>query len=119
MINTYEFNYDFYQASCTIEIDTEKFTVKMAKETLTFFVWDYDKEANPIDEVAKKYAMLVIEKATQGYSLYDIRNRQFEGFFSMDGKDGIKLIECESIEFDEEKLTVKKSVGKKEKDLKE
>jgi len=108
MINIYEFNYDFYKASCTIEIDREIFTEELAKETLTFFSWNYDKNADPIDEVAKKYAMLVIEKATEGFGIDELRKHQFEGFVELDGTNGIKLLEVEGVEFDEEDLSMEK-----------
>jgi len=108
MTEIYEFNYDFYKASCEIEIDREKFTKELANETLTFFSWYYDKNADPIDEVLKKYAMLAIEKASEGYSISELQNHQFEGFADMDGSLGIKLLSVESFEFDEEDLTMTK-----------
>jgi len=110
MINIYDFNYDSYRASCKIEIDTEKFTEKQANETLTFFSWDYDKESNPIDEVAKKYAILIIEKSTEGYSISDIKRKNFEGFYRLTGESGIKLLEVDGFEFEESDLSFKKSV---------
>jgi len=108
MINIYDFNYDFYKAGCKIEIDREKFTEEIANETLTFFSWDYNKSADPIDEVVKKYAMLVIEKATDGYSITELRNHQFEGFVNLDGSLGIMLLEVEAFEFVEEDLSITK-----------
>ena len=104
----YEFSYDFYAASCKIEVDTEKFTEKMANDTLTFFSWNYDKEANPIDEVMKKYAMMIIQEATTGSFLSDLQNKEIEGFYKLNGENGIKLLEVEEFEFDEEDLTFKK-----------
>jgi len=109
MKTIYNINYDFYKAFCKIEIDREKFTEKKAKDTLTFFSWDYDEDADPIDEAAKKYAMLAIEKATEGYSLFDLREKEFEGFYKMNGKEGILLVEVDAFEFNEELLDVIKN----------
>ena len=108
MKTIYKFNYDFYKASCEIEVDRSKFTEKLANETLTFFRWDYDVNLDPIDEVLKKYAMLVIEKATEGYSLTELKTKQFEGFVTLDGTSGLILLDVESFEFDEEDLRIEK-----------
>ena len=112
MIKIYEFNYDD-NATCTFEVDLDKFTPKMAMDTLDFFTWEYpyEKHRDPIDEVMKKYAMLVFEKSSR-YFFEDIKNTQFEGYYRMNGKDGILLKSVDDFEFDEGMLNVKISVKK-------
>lgn len=57
MIRHYNFNYDIYEAEVDFKVDTDIFKEESAKELLEFFTWDYDTEANPIDELMKKYAI--------------------------------------------------------------
>ncbi len=103
----YIFDYDFGKARCEIAVDEKLFTKEKANDTLSFFSWNYDKDADPIDEVVKKYALLAIEKATQGYDIISLREKSFEGFYPMNGEYGIKLLEVEGIEIDEDKLELK------------
>ena len=99
----YKFNYDYFSAECEFEVDLSKFTKEKAQATLDFFSWDYDIEANPIDEVLKKYAILVLEKSNQ-YLISHVKTHQFEGFCVMDGSEGIKLTTVVEYEFDIEQL---------------
>ena len=71
----YNFTYD-YNAECEFHIDLEKFTKEKAQATLDFFSWDYNEDADPIEEVLKKYAILVFEKASQ-YFISHIKTGQF------------------------------------------
>ncbi len=103
----YFFDYDYGKASCEIEVNENLFTEEKANDTLSFFSWDYDKDADPVDEVVKKYALLSIEKATEGYSLYSLQEKQFEGFYQMNGKHGIKLVDVEGVEIDDYYLQLK------------
>lgn len=64
MIRHYTFNYNTYDAEACFKVDTEKFKAEDAKLLLEFFTWDYDKEADPIDELMKKYAIKAIWIAT-------------------------------------------------------
>lgn len=110
MTKTYHFDYDYLEAEARFEIDTDKFTAELAKETLEFFTWQYDKEADPVDEVMKKYAMEAIRIATfNNYNAFgvtsDFKNK--EGFAPIDGSKGIKLMMVSAYEFDEEKLEMK------------
>lgn len=109
MIKTYTFNYDLWEAKAVFEVDTEKFTEKMATPTLEFFTWDYDKDENPVDEVMKKYALRVIELATfnnfNAQGVISLFKRQ-EGYTLLDGSTGLKLISVEGYEFSESSLEV-------------
>lgn len=107
MIKKYDFNYDCYGAMVSFSVDTTKFTAEMAKATLEFFTWDYDREVDPVDEVMKKYALLAIRIATcENYNTYGVmcefNNR--EGYGPVDGSIGIILISVTGYEFDEDNL---------------
>jgi hypothetical protein len=109
MIKHYTFDYDLNEAQACFKVDTNKFTKEIAQENIDFFLWDYDKEADPIDEVMKKYAMEVIKVAsTYNYNLYGIKREfeQNEGFVRLDGSLGIELNFVSAYEFDDEKLEV-------------
>lgn len=101
--------YGHHEASVTFEVDTEKFTPEMANQTLTFFSWNYDKEAEPVDEVLKKYAIQAIEFATFNRHnelgvISDFENA--EGYYEVDGTFGIKLVEIAGYEFEDDNLTM-------------
>lgn len=107
MKKTYDFEYGFCDADVTFEVDTKIFTKEHANDTLQFFSWDYDKKADPIDEVMKKYALTAIKEATIGnlntmgvISKFD----NMEGFMKVDGSSGIELIVVSGYEFDEDDL---------------
>ena len=110
MIKKYDFNYDFHKASCEFEVDLDKFTDEHAKSTLTFFLWDYDEEENPIDEVMKKYAMECIRVATfnncNKFGVIDEFNNK-EGFGKLNGEIGVTLTYIEGLEFDDNDLDMK------------
>lgn len=109
MKKTYDFNYDFHEATAKFEVDTEIFTDDMAKATLEFFCWDYDEEADPVDEVLKKYTIEAIREATDNnHNTYGVIQdfKRKEGFAPVDGSTGIKLLDVRLYEFDESKLTV-------------
>lgn len=103
----YDFNYDFFKAQVRLEVDLETFTVEMANETLTFFHWDYDEEADPIDEVMKKYAMAIIRHTVEKnfHSVSSIKSDfSEEGFGPVDGTIGITLISFDGFELNENDL---------------
>jgi len=105
----YEFNYDFNKAECEFEV-TEKYTEEMALATLTFFSWDYDKEANPIDEAMKKIALQCIKESTaENWNEYGVIEafKNMEGFPLIDGSIGIKLTHVSGIEIEDEELEMK------------
>lgn len=109
MIKHYTFNYNIYEAEATFKVDTEKFTAEIANETLTFFTWDYDKEADPIDEVMKKYAMEAIRIATfNNYNEYGVKSEfnQLEGYCKVDGSMGVELMSVEGYDFDDDALSM-------------
>lgn len=101
---TYKFNYDFYKAQASFEVDLEKFTPELAYETLTFFSWDYDHEADPIHEVMKKYALHVLRIGGNSSKEEIITDWNEEGFAPLDGSMGILLREFDGFEFDEDEL---------------
>jgi hypothetical protein len=110
----YKFNYDYYSAMCKIEVDLDVFTAEMAKSTLEFYSWDYDEEADPIDEVMKKYAMAIIKEATRrGLDDADFVKVYFdeEGFGKVDGSIGVLLTEIESYDFDIDNLEMEVKNG--------
>jgi len=103
---TYEFNYGFNDAEVVFKIDADKFR-DTAQQTLGFFSWDYDKDADPVDEAAKKYAMASIRSATfSNYNEYGVKKdfEEMEGFAPVDGSYGIELIRVSGYEFDEDDL---------------
>lgn len=108
MIRHYKFNYDLHEAEVCFKVDTSKFNTEMAQANLDFFLWDYDKEADPIDEVMKKYAMEAIRIATtKNYNRYGVQKEfeNLEGFLRVDGIDsGIELKLIRAYEFDDDKL---------------
>lgn len=109
MIKIYEFDYACREASATFEIDLDVFTPDMAKEALSFFSWDYDKNADPIDEMMKKYAIEAIKIATfNNYNEIGVRSEinELEGFCPVDGTRGITLTDVLGYEFDEDSLSV-------------
>lgn len=110
MIKLYKFNYDD-NASCEFEVNTDKFTKEKALDTLAFFSWNYDKDNDPVDEVMKKYAILVFEK-TSLYWFDQLQEKEFEGFYKMNGSEGILLKEVTDYEFNEDLLSVKITVRK-------
>jgi hypothetical protein len=109
MIKNYTFNYNIYEAEACFKVDTEKFDVEMANATLEFFTWDYDKDADPIDEVMKKYALEAIRIATfNNYNLNGVIDEFMnnEGYASVDGSMGISLNVVSGYEFDEDALSM-------------
>lgn len=110
MIKSYSFNYNMNDAEVTFYVDTEMYTPEMAKTTLEFFLWDYDSDADPVDEVMKKYAIEAIRIASvNNYNksgvLLEFMNN--EGYHKVDGSAGIILVSVSEFEFDERDLEVK------------
>jgi len=96
-----------YEAEACFKVDTDKFTKEHAKATLEFFTWNYDKQADPIDEVMKKYAMEAIRIATfNNYKVYGVKEafNNNEGFYKVDGSCGIELNVVSGYEFNEDAL---------------
>lgn len=110
MIKNYTFVYELHEAEVSFLLDTELFTKEMAKSNLDFFIWDYDKEADPIDEIMKKYAMKAIIASSRGYmnNVYSIKQEfdNCEGFCKVDGSVGITLTSISAYEFNEDNLTM-------------
>ena len=107
MIKHYTFNYNQYEAEACFKVDTERFKPEDAKLLLEFYCWRYDKDADPIDELMKKYAITAIRIATgensneQGVMSWFAEQ---EGLIAIDGSQGVELNLISSYEFDEEDL---------------
>ena len=109
MIKYYTFNYDNNEAQVCFKVDTEKFTEELTYATLDFFIWDYDKDNDPIDEVMKKYAIQAIRIATfNNRNLYGVKEafNELDGFAKVDGTMGIELNMISHYEFDEDKFDI-------------
>ncbi len=107
MIRHYTFNYNAYEAEVCFKVDTEKFTESNARLLLDFFTWDYDKEADPIDELMKKYAIKAILIATADNCNEEGVKSWFaeqEGFIAIDGSRGVEINLVSAYEFDEDAL---------------
>lgn len=89
--------YSYGRGLVEFEVDPEKFTNEHAQETLDFFSWNYDKEGDPIEEVVKKYALEVFRIGADDSPNGIIRSWNQEGFAPIDGSEGIKLTDYESI----------------------
>ncbi len=110
MIRHYTFNYNFYEAEACFKVDTEKFKSEDAKLLLEFFSWDYDEEADPIDELMKKYAIQAIRVATfKNYKKEGVKSwfAEQEGFIAIDGSKGVELNLVSAYEFNEDDLDMK------------
>ncbi|MCH8567597.1 MAG: DUF2528 family protein [Balneolales bacterium] len=106
MIKKFHCNYDMYEANVLLEVDTDKFTPEVANEVLTFWTWDYDKENDPVEECLKKICLEVIRVATaNNYNehgvISDFENK--EGWYRLNGEDGVKLMRVDAYEFSEDK----------------
>ena len=101
MSRKYKIEFTELSLEMEIEVDTDVFTVDRALDTLEFFSWYYDEEGDLIDEVVKKYAAAILRVGSEySYNAYGIReNFKEEGFASVDGSYGIKLIEYDPIDF--------------------
>lgn len=108
-IKIYEYIYDCREAYVKFKIDTKKITPDKAQALLDFFIWSYDLDAPPLDEIMKKYAIKAIEIATfESYNEYGVKCwfEETEGFIPLDGSHGIELINVIPYEFDENSLNI-------------
>lgn len=96
-------------AECIIEVDFNKFTEEMARETLEFFVWDYDRDGDPFEEFLKKLAIEIFKIGFAGnLSEYGVTEefKENEGWPKLNSKSGLKLVYLQNFEFDEDNLTM-------------
>lgn len=96
------FRYDL--ADAVFLVDLELFTPEMAKETLTFFYWDYDHEEDPVVEVLKKYALRVFLVGFGTGHKEVVRKWDEEGFAPIDGSLGVELVDFSDYQFLEDNL---------------
>ena len=109
MIKTYEFTYNHYEGEAVFRVDTDKFKPEDAQVLLDFFTWKYDEDADPIDELMKKYAMQAIMTATSNsWNEQGVKKwfEEEEGMIAVDGSQGVELISVEGYEFNEDRLHV-------------
>lgn len=106
MIRKYKIEYGFMDWECTLEINETIFTPELLKEALDFFVWDYDKTNNLYEEYAKKIAKQVI-LLSMTWNEEGIIDEfiEMEGFPPLDGSMGVKLIRCDTFEFDDDEFS--------------
>lgn len=107
----YDYDYNFLEASAVFTVDTDILTVENAKMMLEFFIWEYDKEGDIIEELMKKYAMQAIKVATaESFNTYGVKSwfEESEGFLALDGSQGIELISVTEYEFDDADLQLTK-----------
>jgi len=107
MIKTFKYEYGSWDAYCELTIDTEKFKKEDAEILLGFFIWDYDENADPVDEYMKKIAMQCIKVATfKGINKDGVIDefKEMEGWPHLDGTNGITLVSVTAYEFDESSL---------------
>lgn len=112
MKNKYTLNYNYGDAEITFEVDRELFTAEKANIILEFFCWDYDKQADPVEEVLKKYALECFKRSAR--ALFDpgeFLKKEFEdleGYCKIDGSEGLELISIEQYEFNEDNIYLQK-----------
>lgn len=103
-IKKYTIEYDNWE--CVIQFNTEKFTEALLNECLNFFVWQYDKKGDLYAEYAKKLAKQVLHLSMDYNKQGIINNFDEEGFPSLKGKDGVKLVSCDTWTFEDDFFTL-------------
>lgn len=94
MIKEYTIDYDYGEATAVFDVDLEKFTPEIARATLDFFVWEYDKDNDPVEEAVLKYGISAIRVAMQNCCGVFGVVQEFhskEGYAPLDGSLGITL----------------------------
>lgn len=109
----YQFNYDYYSAGADFTVDVDEFGEENARVLLDFFLWEYDTDGDPVDELMKKYALQAIRVATaEDLNVEGVREWFYnaEGFPPVDGTVGITLDSVEPYTFEESDLAMNKSL---------
>lgn len=109
MIRTYEYEYNWGEASVTLEFDDKIIVKKLTKELYKFYHWDKSNEPDGdlLDRLAYQYAKVAIRFATlNGHNTTGVLSdfKEAEGFVQMDGKFGYKLVNVEGINLSEIEL---------------
>ncbi len=99
MKKIYYFNYDYYKAKVRLLIDTSVFTQEHAQAILDFLMLEYDKNGDPIDEIAKEYALDAIWFGAK-------TNHHLEGIkqYFKETYEGIDLLFFSSFKFNDQDL---------------
>lgn len=108
-IKKYTYDYNWGDASATIEIDTDKITAEECTSLLDFFSWNWDHD-EPYDELGRLYCMAAIRLATEKDHNLNGVLRDFEteeGFPVLDGTYGIKLLAVSGIDLTDLELELK------------
>lgn len=111
-IKQYDFNYDTYSSRVVYHVDHGQFTEQKAALLLDVLDIEGDEEISPVELILKKYAIVIIELAvSEQLSKEGVIEAvtNVEGFIALDGSQGVKLIELETYEFDENLLDLKKT----------
>jgi len=102
MIKKYKYEYNFGDASATLEIDINKLDKEGCNILLQFFSWDYDVELCPYDELGRLYCLQAMEFATcNSHNIHGVINdfKQSEGFLEVNGSHGVTLVDVQGIDF--------------------
>lgn len=102
-----KFEYGFLDGSVTLELNRELFTEELAKEVLDFSSWEKDENNDVVTEACRKIAyILFVFASLNRYTLQGVLNNQdeLEGIPLLDGSVGIKLINIDVFEFDEDEF---------------
>jgi len=97
MKTRYKLSYE-WQAEMIVEIDDEKFMPEVFDEWRTF--WSNREKDSLESMLVMLYHALIVEDFRSYRALADFREGKIEGFPSMGGSEGIKIISFESFEFD-------------------
>lgn len=90
----------------TFEVDTERFTKVEAQECLDFFIWDYDKDNCPIEEILKKWTLIILSYGSSNEPRVINQFAKEEGVMPIDGSHGVQLTYCETFAFDDDELVL-------------
>lgn len=106
----YIFDYDNGEAEVIFQVDLKVFTKEVAQELLDFFIWDYDIEGDPVDEIISKMSIEALIEGSNNYLnkegvISKFKNK--EGFVKIDGSEGVLLTRFQGYEFDEDLLEVR------------
>ena len=104
----YKFEYDLYRAECTILVNTELFTEDKAIDHLNFFRWEIAPNMKtPIESAVIKHAFeAIVVASVNEWNAFGVKEKfqSHEGYYKLDGTEGLLLEEIHHYEFDETEL---------------
>ncbi|MEH0153691.1 DUF2528 family protein [Limibacter armeniacum] len=109
-IKEYRCQYDSSYAEVTFEVDTDVFTTESANVLLEYWDWDYDEEADEIEEAIRKWSLECFREAMSrridnADQLIDVFDSKPE-WPKLDGSIGVKVVNFSPFELREDWLTV-------------